>query len=210
MPAPAPDPSSVELLLTRAGGGAPEAVGALLETHRALLRQVVGYRMDRLMRSRVDESDVVQEASARVAARLDDYLARRPMPFHLWVRKTAQECLIELRRKHVEAGCRAAGNEVPLPDRSSYLALNNLAARDPAASKLVRAEEAAALVRRALAALPDADREIILLRNYEGLSNAEAAAILDIDISAASKRYARALLKLRQLLNDEGVTSGAA
>jgi RNA polymerase sigma-70 factor (ECF subfamily) len=66
------------------------------------------------------------------------------------------------------------------------------------------------LVRRAIAALPEADREVILLRNYEGLSNADAAAVLGLDVSAASKRYARALLKLRQLLNDNGLTSGGA
>lgn len=208
MNSPAPDTPEVERLLDDARGGRPHAVGALIEKHQALVRQVVDYRMDRLMRARVDAEDVAQEASARVAARLADYLARRPMPFHLWVRKTTQECLIDLRRKHVEAGCRAAGNEIPLPDQSSFQLMNNLAASDPTASRQVRAEEAAALVRRAIAALPDADREVVLLRNYEGLSNADAAAVLGLDISAASKRYARALLKLRQLLNDHGLTSG--
>jgi RNA polymerase sigma-70 factor (ECF subfamily) len=207
MTAPAPDSPEVEHLLARAVSGEAAAVEELIGRHLELIRQAVEFRMDRLLRSRVDPADVVQETSLRIAARLGDYLVRRPMPFHLWVRKTAQETLIDLRRKHVEAGCRAAGNEIPLPDQSSFQLASRLASSDPAASKLVRVAEAAEIVRRAMAALDEADREVILLRNYEGLSNADAAATLGLDVSAASKRYARALLRLRQLLNAEGLTS---
>lgn len=187
--------------------GRADAVGALLARHLELIRETVEFRMDRLLRARVDPADVAQEAAMRVAGRLPDFMARRPMPFRLWVRKSAQEALIDVRRKHVEAGGRAAGAEVPLPDQSSFQLANRLAASAPAASQLVRAAEAAELVRRAMAALDDPDREVILLRNYEGLSNADAAAVLGLDISASSKRYARALPKLRQLLNAEGLTS---
>ncbi|MBX9627036.1 MAG: sigma-70 family RNA polymerase sigma factor [Gemmataceae bacterium] len=202
MPAPAPDPPEVEQLLA----GGPTAAGDLIARHLPLIRQTVEFRMDRLLRARVDPEDVAQEAALRIAGRLSDYLARRPMPFHLWARRTAQEALIDVRRQHVEAGCRAAGNEVPLPDQSSFQLAHHLAAAAPPASKLARAAEAADLVRGAIAALDEADREVILLRNYEGLSNADAAAVLGLDISAASKRYARALLKLRQLLNADDLT----
>ncbi|HZU35837.1 MAG TPA: hypothetical protein VFA18_08015 [Gemmataceae bacterium] len=43
------------------------------------------------------------------------------MPFRLWLRKTAFERLLMLRREHVEAGRRAVAREVPLPKRSSVL-----------------------------------------------------------------------------------------
>jgi RNA polymerase sigma-70 factor (ECF subfamily) len=56
-----------------------------------------------------------------------------------------------------------------------------------------------------MASLPEADREILLLRNFEGLTNAEAAQILELEPAAASKRYGRALLKLRQLLLASGL-----
>lgn len=207
MTAPAPDPPEVEQLLADARADRAGAANDLIARHLDLIRQTVEYRMDRLLRARVDPADVAQEAAMRIAARLPDYLDRRPMPFHLWARKTAQEALIDARRRHVEAGCRAAGAEVPLPDQSSFQLANHLAASGPAASKLARMAEAAELVRQALAALDESDREVILLRNYEGLSNADAAAVLGLDISASSKRYARALLKLRQLLNADGLTS---
>lgn len=206
MAAPAPDPPEVEQLLDDARAGRADAPNALIARHLDLIRQTVQFRMDRLPRARVDPEDVAQEAALRVAGRLPDFLARRPMPFHLWARRTAQETLIDVRRKHVEAGCRAAGAEVPLPDQSSFQLANHLAARAPAASKLARMAEAAELVRGAIAALDEADREVILLRNYEGLSNADAAAVLGLDISASSKWYARALLKLRQLRNADDLT----
>ena len=43
------------------------------------------------------------------------------------------------------------------------------------------------------------------MRNFEGLSNQEVAYLLGLDPATASKRHGRALLRLRQLLLDEGV-----
>ena len=57
--------------------------------------------------------------------------------------------------------------------------------------------ELRARVLDAMAALEPIDREIVALRHFEGLSNADAAAELSIEPAAASKRYARALLRLR-------------
>jgi RNA polymerase sigma-70 factor (ECF subfamily) len=44
------------------------------------------------------------------------------------------------------------------------------------------------------------DREVLALRYFEELSNTEAAAVLSLDKSAASKRYARALIRLKEIL----------
>jgi RNA polymerase sigma-70 factor (ECF subfamily) len=45
------------------------------------------------------------------------------------------------------------------------------------------------------------DREVLVLRHYEGLSNGEVAVVLGLDKSAASKRYARALVRLKDILS---------
>ncbi len=52
----------------------------------------------------------------------------------------------------------------------------------------------------ALESLDEQDREILALRQYEYLSNAEAAEALGISIEATYKRYARALKRLKQTL----------
>ena len=65
--------------------------------------------------------------------------------------------------------------------------------------------ERAAVLRRALGNLDDDDREIILWRHFEQLSNADVARLLGIREPAASKRYVRALERLRALLVELGV-----
>ena len=66
-------------------------------------------------------------------------------------------------------------------------------------------QELARRLRQALAQLPENDAEVLLLRNLEGLTNEEAAQVLGIDPSATSKRYGRAILKLRKLLLESGL-----
>ena len=102
-----PDEAEQAQLLERAGSGDPVAVGELLARHRDAVRRYVERRMDPRLRARVDPSDVVQEAQLEAAQRLDDFLRRRPMPFHIWLCRTAHQQMLRLRRQHVEAGCRA-------------------------------------------------------------------------------------------------------
>jgi len=52
----------------------------------------------------------------------------------------------------------------------------------------------------ALDGMDPIDREVLALRHFEELSNGEAAAVLGLDKSAASKRYARALIRLKEIL----------
>jgi RNA polymerase sigma-70 factor (ECF subfamily) len=146
----------------------------------------------------VDASDVIQEAHVEVTQRIDDFLTRRPMPFHVWVCKTAHQQMLRLRRQHVEAACRAAGGEQSLPDHLSGVLAARLVGDSPSV-QLGRAE-AILRVQTAVEQLDDTDREILLLRTFEGLTNVEAAQVLDLDPAAASKRYGRALLRLKAVL----------
>ena len=56
--------------------------------------------------------------------------------------------------------------------------------------------------------LGDQDREIILMRHYEHLSNLEIAEVLNLNPPAASMRYLRALRRLRELLEEHQVDTG--
>ncbi len=56
--------------------------------------------------------------------------------------------------------------------------------------------------------LSEQDREIILMRHYEHLSNFEIAEVLGLNPPAASMRYLRALRRLRELLEQEDVEGG--
>ena len=75
----------------------------------------------------------------------------------------------------------------------------------PAAAATQR--EIAAKVEEVIELLGDQDREIILMRHYEHLSNLEIAEVLNLNPPAASMRYLRALRRLRELLEAQDVDS---
>src|SRR5436305_6210120 len=89
-----------EELLARAGAGDAAARNQLFDAHRARLRALVALRLPRRLSARVDPSDVVQEALADADGRLADYLARRPLPYYLWLRDISLERLNDLQRRH--------------------------------------------------------------------------------------------------------------
>jgi RNA polymerase sigma-70 factor (ECF subfamily) len=187
-----------EELLDRVRAGDRAALDELLAGQRDRLRRFIDLRLDDRVRGRIDASDVVQEAHLEVARRIDDFLARRPMPFHTWVCRTAHQQMLRLRRQHVETGCRGVGGERPLPDRSSVLLARHLIESTP--SLHLAQAEASDRVLDAVARLDETDREILLMRTFDGLSNVEAAQVLDLDPAAASKRYGRALLRLKHAM----------
>lgn len=178
----------------------------LFSRYRLAIRQAVSLRLDARTRARFDESDVVQEAYTVAYRRLDDYLQRRPMPFGLWLRKTALEQLLMLRRRHVGASQRTVDREQRLPEGSAVRLAAHLVASGPSPSAMVSAEEQARRVRRALSELPLADQEVLLMRNYEGLSYDEIGHLLDIEPATARQRNGRALVRLHRLLADSDGT----
>jgi RNA polymerase sigma-70 factor, ECF subfamily len=201
-----PDSADTRGLLDEACAGNHRAFDRLLARHRPALRQFIELRIDPRMRARVDPSDVVQETQLEVFRRLADFAERQPMPFHIWLRKTAYERLLMARRQHVKASQRAVGREEPLPDRSSLLLARRILPRGSTPSKLMGRRELARRVHQLLAQLPENDREILMMRNLEERSYQEIACILDIESAAARKRYGRALLRLHNLLIDDGLT----
>ncbi len=201
-----PDSETTRLLLGRIRVGERAAFEELFARHRPLLRRLVEFRMDSRLRARVDPSDVVQETQLEVFRQLPSYLERRPMPFRLWLRKTAQERLRMVERQHLEASKRTVGRELPLPDTSAALLAQQLVAAVPSPSQHAAQGELARRVGEALGRLPDADQEVLLMRTFEGLSYAEVGCVLDVDAAAARKRHGRALLRLHTLLTEGGLT----
>jgi RNA polymerase sigma-70 factor (ECF subfamily) len=199
------DSAETQGLLDRVARGDKPALERLLERHRSSLHAFVEARLDPKLRARFDPSDVVQEAQLEVVRRMDDFLRRRPMPFHLWVRKTAYERLLNLRRNHRHRVRRSVDREVALPDPSSLLLARPLLAPGPSPSQLLAAREVADRVALAVTRLTDTDREILLMRHAEELPYEEIACLLGIETAAARKRYGRALLRLQKALSEEGL-----
>ncbi len=70
-----------------AGGAvAPSGLGELFQRHRERLRRMVRLRMDRRLRGRIDESDVIQEAYLEATQRFDEYQKNPDVPPFVWLR----------------------------------------------------------------------------------------------------------------------------
>jgi RNA polymerase sigma-70 factor (ECF subfamily) len=194
------DSQATQVLMEQAAAGDPQACERLLRRHRSKLVDFVDAHLDPILRTRLDASDVVQEAQIEAARRLPDSLSRRPMPFRVWLRKTAYERLLMLRRQHDQAARRSVRREVQLPDRSSLVLAQNLV--DPAGTPSSRLgkQELARRMQEALDRLAGADREVLLMRHYEELSYEEIGCILDIEPATARKRAGRALVRLHKIL----------
>jgi RNA polymerase sigma-70 factor (ECF subfamily) len=166
---------------------------------------MVAVRADPRLAARVDPSDVVQEALAEAAAKLDAYLRTRPLPFYPWLRQIAQERLIDLHRRHVQARRRSVTREDPagLPDRSALALAERLFTRHSSPSARLHRAERRDRVRAALAALPANDREVLVLRVLEELPTRDIAAVLGISEVAVRSRQVRALERLKALLGPD-------
>jgi RNA polymerase sigma-70 factor (ECF subfamily) len=200
------DSSETCRLLHLACAGDAAAFEQLFERYRASLLRVIARRLGPQIRPRVDASDVVQDTQLAIFERLHDYLRLRPMPFRLWVLKTAHERLRKIEHYHVNTAKRSRQREVPLPDSSSLFLARQFTADGSSPSGHFKRGELARRIRLVLAELSAADREIILLRNFDGLSNLEVAYLLELGPATAKKRYARALLRLQKLLHKAGFT----
>src|SRR5712692_3618725 len=195
-----PDSTETQNLLEQVRDGDRQGFDQLFARHRAYLRQIVELRLDPRLRARVDPSDVVQEAHLEAFRRLSTYLKQRPMPFRLWLRQIAYDRTLKARRHHLGAARRAVGRELPLPERSSLVLAQQLFAGGSTPSQQLDRRELARRLRQAVSQLPESDREVILMRHFEGLSNPEAGCLLGIDPATVSKRHGLSMLRLHRIL----------
>jgi len=195
-------------LLNGIRDGDGDATNRLMERHREAVRRMIQMRMDNALSRRVDASDVVQDVLFEASRRMDDYIREPGMPFHLWLRQLARDRIIDMHRRHRAAQRRSV-------DREQHVA--NLGNDDRSAADLVsllkdaELTPAAATVRKemeqrfleALNELSDDDREMIVMRHFEHLGNAEVAQALNLTPPAAGMRYLRAIRRLREVLGGD-------
>ena len=196
-------PETQELLLNAKAGDAA-AVNRLLDRHREGLRRMIDLRMDQMVRRRVDASDIVQEVLIEANRRLNDYLANPTLPFHLWLRQMAQDRLIDAHRRHRGAARRSIDREQPLATGSVDQSTYDLAAAlaDPELTPAAAAtwHELERRFHAAVEQLDEQDREVILMRHFEFMSNCDVAEALSLSEAAAGMRYLRAMRRLREKL----------
>ena len=191
-----------EMLLSQIRSGDAQAIEPLLDLHRNRLKKMIGARLNPQLRNRVDESDILQDTLLEASQRIDEYFAKPPMPFFLWLRWLAGQNLKQCHRHHLDVQKRDARRVF------SVFANQDNSLSEIFADQLVHSTPSGAAIRKELIDIVDEvmhqlkpkDREILCMRHIEQLTNQEVAQELEIDPSNASTRYLRALAKLQDRL----------
>lgn len=182
------------------------AVDRLLERHREPLRRMIDMRLDARIQTRIDASDIVQEVMVDANRRLQEYLQSPNMPFHLWLRHIARDRIIDAHRRHRVSAKRSVDREqkkAPSPlDHSTVELVAQLCDSQLTPAAAATMQELQRRFQQAIDQLDDHDREVVLMRHFEQLSNQDVAQALGLSEPAASMRYLRAMRKLRTLLTD--------
>lgn len=194
------EPGETERWLGGLRRGEADALAALLDYYRPRLRQMVRLRIDRQLAARVDPSDVIQEVYLDAQRQIQTYLEQNKVVFYVWLRGLAGQRLSNLRREHLHAKCRTAWREVALPAESSIMLAERLLAGGSSPSRALMKKELRRRVQHALEKLQPDDREVILMRHFEEMSNREVAQAVGLSPSGATMRYGRALFRLKEIL----------
>ncbi len=203
--ASSPSVSSGDDRLSSALRGDAEAWGSLLDELRPRLKRMVALRLNRRVQGRIDPSDVIQEVFLEATRRRDEFARDPSAGLLLWLRFLTSQQLELHHRHHLGVQARDAGREVSIyggamPEASSAALAAQLLGRETRVSEIAMRAERALWLQDSLNRMDPIDREVLALRHFEQLSNLECARVLGISESAATKRYIRALTRLREVL----------
>lgn len=193
MPSDASQVSDSELL-SRAQTGNAEAFEALVDRHRD---HVFGLAF-RMTRSEADAAEIAQETFLSAYQHLDDF--RGDAAFGSWVyRIAANHALMRLRHQRVKD---AAEGELQSPEFNERGSLIDVPTPEwaKAGEAQVLDAELGQAIQQATDTLPEAHRQVFLLKDVDGLSYEQIAEITGDSVAAIKSRLHRARLALREAI----------
>jgi RNA polymerase sigma-70 factor (ECF subfamily) len=175
-------------LLHAIARGDETALAACYDRYRVILfSQIL-----RILNDRQEAEDCLQEVFLQVWRRARDFDAARGRAF-TW--------LVTIARSRALDRLRASGSRLRLATEAAQMPRDEIG---DAAAEAVQSE-AGAIVRTALAALPEEQRRTLLLAYFEGLTQTEIAARLGDPLGTVKTRMRAGMIKLRELLKDKAL-----
>ncbi len=162
----------------------------------ALARLYDGYReilfglLVRILNSREEAEDVLQEVFVQVWKRASDFDEARGRPF-TW--------LVTLARSRAIDRLRSLGSRQRVVQNAAREIIEETS---DAIEDAIRAEEAK-VVRQALQEIPEEQRRVLELAYFEGLTQSEVARRLEAPLGTVKTRMRSGMIKLRELLGDQ-------
>jgi RNA polymerase sigma-70 factor (ECF subfamily) len=205
------DPPELQHWLILAIQGDADAGTRLFATFREPLKELVARQLDPRLKSRVDPSDIIQEAFLVAARELQIFASSSETPFSLWLYRLVRSRMVEAYRFHAKRQRRSVFKERTAPSHSTTDWLKPIveSIADPSSgplSKIAQSEQILhlnAMIER----LRPENRELLKLRYEDGLTIPEISIVLGIREPAAKMRHLRLLESLRKMLRDHGHSS---
>lgn len=193
----------VVALIGRARRGSGDSLGRLLQMYRNYLMVLAGTQIERRLQPRMSPSDIVQETMLRAHANFGQFRGASEPELVGWLRQILVNNLAKFVEQHVLAARRDVRREVSIERLGQALeqstiqlaALLPAGSRSPSAAAQQR-EEAVLLADRLAMLAPDY-REVLMLRNLQGLPFETIAEQMDRSVSATRMLWLRAIEKLR-------------
>jgi RNA polymerase sigma-70 factor (ECF subfamily) len=193
-------------LLMAARGGDVDGLGRLLEAYRHYLRILATTQIDRRLCARVSPSDVVQETLFEAHRDFVSFRGATEHEFIAWLRQILVNNLARTVERHLIAGKRDVRREVSLDgtrtalERSSARLRSLVIDSGHSPSAAAQQREHAVILADVLAEIAEDYREVIVLRNLEGLSFNDVAKRLGRTSGATRMLWLRAIEQLRAKL----------
>ena len=178
---------------------------AVLERHRNWLGLLARLQVDGRFRAKFDPSDVVQQTLLEAVRGWPQFRGRTEPELAAWLRRILARVLAHEARHYLDASRRDVAREVSLEHslaKSSGRLGELVVATATSASQQAIRHEAELQLAEALSRLPDEYRDVILMRNIEGLSHDEIARRMDRSAGAVRMLWVRALARLREEMLD--------
>jgi RNA polymerase sigma-70 factor (ECF subfamily) len=182
------DPSDV--LLDRLTAGDETALAEFFSKFRERLVRMVRVRSDPRLLGRIDPEDVLQDAYVNAAKRIDHFPKMECGSPYVWLRAIVAQTLINTHRQHLAVKARDAGREVAIhsgwsPRTTSASIARLLVGNLTSPSRAAIRTELAGRLTTAVESMGENDREVLVLRHFEELTNCETAEVLGIEQKAA-------------------------
>jgi RNA polymerase sigma-70 factor (ECF subfamily) len=199
----------VERLLAEARQGRSDCLGVLMQLYRNYLYLLARTQVDLHLQGLASPSDLVQETFLQACGRFEQFRGNTEKELLGWLRRILINNLGQLVEKHLLARKRDARRQLSLEghlkqlDRSSMKVEAALVSQGSSPSVQAQRRETASRVADQLARLPPDYRDVIVLRNLEGLPFADVARCMGRSPGAVRVLWLRALDRLRELNEGE-------
>jgi RNA polymerase sigma-70 factor, ECF subfamily len=191
-------------MLKDARQGKPDALGRLLDLYRGYLRLLLRLQIGRRLRSKIDDSDLIQETFLEAHRQFANFRGQSEGELLNWLREILAGSLAQTIRRYYKTQRRDLRREQEMAaaalNASSQGMIKNLVAPRSSPSDAAVKREHSVLLASALEKLPESYREVIILAHLEGLSFPEVARHMGRTLDSVKNLWARALAKLRRML----------